>query len=103
MPPASRRNYVLMSNDDEDDMLVATMAANERDHRSHQLNAERYEAMLAAKTLDPEWTTYIQNLLFTERLAMNRVAAILDNTLPQLPPQARIDASAARLRAKGHI
>lgn len=92
-------DYTVLKQDQIDDMIVNTVKAQEQSLASYQLNIDRYEAMLLQEDLDPEFRTRIEELLVSERREFNRTNAILAATKLQLPTQAKVEASIARLEA----
>lgn len=111
------RKYSVLSQDEQDEIIVNTVLAQERDHFSHELNIQRYSDMLAAMPPDrgnpslrdddpslsgsQRFRRRMENLLASEQAALDQVTLILDKTSAQLPPAASINAAKARLQAKG--
>jgi len=90
--------YQLLTQDEQDDIKVAFMLSQERDKYCHELNKERYEAML--QTLeDGEWKKRVEKLHAETVSRLAEVDSIIAATLPQMPSQERIDASMVRLEA----
>jgi len=94
--------YLTLSQDDQDDVLVAFMHSQENDSYSHTVNQQRYREML--RTLpDGAFKIRIQELLNQTNARLAEVTSIIENTTPQMPPQARIAAALARLKLAGKI
>ena len=91
--------YRHLSLDERDDMLVATLQAQERDLFTHIINLERFEAIAAAGTASP-FTTRIAEEIPVVRSRIAEVSAIIAALEPQMPPKERADAAAARLKAR---
>ena len=91
--------YRHLSLDERDDMLVATMQAQERDLFTHTINLERFEAIAAAGAASP-FTTRIAAEIPVVRSRIAEVSAIIAALEPQMPPKARADTAAARLKAR---
>ena len=98
----AERQYRMLDTNEQQDGIVQTYLANERDHYLHTKNLERFALML----------TTLPTGLFRERIQhlhdetasrLEEVNAILDATTPQLPPQAAIIASLTRLQARGVV
>ena len=92
--------YRHLSLDERDDMLVATMVAQERDLFMHIVNLERFEAIIAAAGTASPFTTRIAEEIPVVRSRIAEVSAIIAALEPQMPPEARADAAAARLKAR---
>lgn len=94
--------YVVLTEDDQDDMIVAFMLAQERDQFLHTVNKARYVALNAS--LAPSvFKTRIETLLNETNSRLTEVDAILAETVGQLPNAARRNAAITRLKAKGSI
>lgn len=92
-------NYKLLSQDEQDEILVNTLRAQERDHFCYAANVERYTNALTTLPPGPK-RDYIAALLVTETEAMDHQSHIVNHTQKQMPPQARVDAALARILAK---
>ena len=90
--------YKYLSLDERDDMLVATMQAQERDLFMHTINLERFEAIIAAEA--SPFTTRIAEEIPILKSRIAEVSVIIAALEPQMPPKARADMSAARLKAR---
>ena len=93
------KTFKVLSQDEQDDIIVEFYEAQERDLFSHELNAERYERMLAALP-DGDWRKRIEQLHTETLKRKDEVESILAATESQLPPADRIAASLARIAAK---
>lgn len=104
--------YVVLTPDEQDEIIVQTLKAQEHDHFCHTMNVQRYtdiltsfpavpdaEATLPLREGDP-FHVRIAKLLRTEQAALDQVTVIVDKTARQLPSQARIDAARQRLTAR---
>lgn len=92
--------FTALTLDDQDEILVAFMWAQERDLFLHTVNKQRFEGILADVAEGP-FRDRIAKLLADTQTRLAEVDAIIKNTLPQMPPVARTDAALARLRARG--
>ena len=92
--------YKHLSLNERDDMLVATMVAQERDLFMHIVNLERFEAIIAAAGTASPFTTRIAEEIPVVRSRIAEVSAIIAALEPQMPPPLRADAAAARLKAR---
>jgi len=88
--------YQTLSTDKQDDMLVATLAAQEADLFSHTINKQRFETMLLTLPAG-EFRNRVGQLLADTINRLTEVASILDALTTQLPDQTRIDAAKKRL------
>lgn len=94
-----RRTYLVLSQDEQDDMLVQTLLAQERDHCAHQLNLERFEAMLGGLPSGP-WRERIQQLRDETVVRLREVESIMEALEPQVPAGTRRTAALTRIRAR---
>lgn len=92
--------YLTLTEDEQHEMLVQTLASQERDHWMHTVNAERFEAILLDSTLTPHFRTRIVELLKQTRDRIHEVTQILEKLQPQLPPKEKILEVQQRLTAK---
>jgi len=92
-------DYQLLSQDEQDDTIVSSLLAQERDHFCHTTNLQRFEEML--KTL-PEgaWRTRITQLRDDTKARLAEVDSILKALKAQLPPAERLAAAKKRLTTK---
>ena len=94
--------YVVLSQDEQDEIITAFMLTQERDHFTHTVNQNRYIALTASLPAGP-FLDRIKQLQSETESRLAEVNAILADTLPQLPPLLQRDAAIARLKAKGVI
>lgn len=94
--------YKTLTDNQQDEILVSTLAAQEVDLFSHETSITRYETML--KTLpEGKFRIRIENLLKETKSRRDEVQAIIDATIPQLPSDQRVMSAVGRLIDKGHI
>ena len=91
--------YDVLSQDEQDDIVVAFMLAQERDQFCHQLNLTRYETMLITLP-DSKWKQRVGELRAETLVRLNEVSSIIAATKPQLPPTARLSAAVSRSKAR---
>ena len=90
--------YEVLSENEKDDIIVAFVLAQERDKYCHELNLQRYIAML--EKLEPgEWRARIEKLKNETEQRLAEVNSILEATKNQIPPPGRIEAARQRLKA----
>lgn len=94
--------YKILSEEEQDDMIVLTLAAQERDHFSHSTNLERFNSMLSTMTPN-QWKDRIAQLKADTEQRLGEVTSIIEALTPQLPAKVKLDASVARLKAKGAL
>ena len=88
--------YMVLSKDEKDDIIVAFMLGQERDKYCHELNSERYKKIL--ESAEPgEWRNKIEKLLKETEQRLVEVNSIIETTKNQMPPPARIEAAKKRL------
>ncbi len=92
-------DYQVLSQDEQDDIIISFMLAQERDKYCHELSLQRYATML--KTLGAgEWHDRISKLQAETVSRLAEVNSIIDATRAQMPPLDRIAVAKARLVAK---
>lgn len=91
--------FEVLSQDEQDETIVAFFLAQERDLHALTVSIERYQNML--KTLPPgPWRERIEQLLNESLERKFQVESIIEATRPQLPPPERIEAAKLRLANK---
>ena len=93
-------DYQLLTQDERDDMHAQTLLAQETDLFMHRINRERYDAILAGPLPPGPFRSRVEKLRGETIERTAEVEAVIEALKPQLPPKARLDASAARLRAR---
>lgn len=93
--------YRILTQAQQDDVVVNTLMAQEASHHSHALNVDRYAALLQTLPQGPRYDQ-IAALLVTEQEALDFHEHLIEATTAQLPAQADLDASVARLAAKSN-
>lgn len=92
-------NFKVLSQEDQDEILVEFLEAQERDLFCHQINLERYQEML--ETLEPgPWRDRILQLKQETESRLEEVESIIEATLRQLPPPERLEAAKQRVKEK---
>lgn len=89
--------YLVLTQDEQDDMIVQTLLAQERDHFAHTLNQERYAEILKSRPADDPFAVRVQQLHDETVSRLAEVNAIVDALTPQLPDAGRIVAAVARI------
>jgi hypothetical protein len=89
----------VMTQDEKDDTIVEFLAAQEHDGYCHELNIERYTAMLPSLP-DGPWKDRISNLLAQEQARKEEVDSIIVATESQMPTGQRLTDAKSRLSAK---
>lgn len=77
--------YTTLTKHEQHRMIVDHYCGTEAAIHSHTLNVDRYERMLAAGGMSPEFTQRIRDLLISERRALAENTAIAEATKTQLP------------------
>jgi len=91
--------YSVLSQDEQDDIVVSFMEAQERDLFSHRLNLERFDKMLSSLP-EGKWKSRISDLRAETASRIAEVESIITATKGQLPTAGRIEAAKSRLQAK---
>jgi hypothetical protein len=95
MPLPKDYQYQLLTQDEQDEIIATFLKAQERDLFTHRLNLQRFEAMLPSLPAG-EFKDQIQRLRNETIARIVEVEAIIEKTLPQAPPVARMQAAIAR-------
>jgi len=91
--------FILLTQEERDEMLAATLLAQERDLFAHRHNKGRFERILA-NGAKGEFRQRIQRLLAETNERISEVEQIIEALRPELPPIQRLRAAHARLKAK---
>ena len=91
-------NYDLISQEEQDNMLVQTLRSQQMDHYVHSLNAARYRSIIASAA-DGPWKGRITEMLAETESRIGEVESIVAALLPQMPPEGRKVAAVARIKA----
>lgn len=87
------QEFLLLPQDQKDDIIVETHLTHERELYIYSLNVERYTEML--KLLEPgPYRDHIAALLVTEQTALEQQTVIVTATTAQLPKDAAALAAA---------
>jgi len=89
--------FKVISADEQDDIVVGFMLAQERDVFCHDLNQTRYTALLTTLPAGP-FREKIQGLLDSTIARKAEVEAIIAETDKQLPSVGRMNASILRVK-----
>ena len=81
------------------EMIIQTYRANEMDLAMHEVNKERYEAMLATLP-DGKFKTRIQTLLSETEERIVEVSNILASTESQLPAAEEVTAIVTKIKSE---
>ena len=92
-------DYRYLSLDEQDDMIVATMMAQERDLFIHELNLERFRTIAASALPPMPLRENVESQIPVLESRIIETRAIIAALEPQMPPPERAHAAWARLRA----
>jgi hypothetical protein len=96
--------YQVLTQDEQDEIVVQFLHAQERDHFCHTINQQRYAEMLKTLTKGDPFAARIQGLHDETVSRLTEVSAIIDQTVPQLPADpAMLSAAIDRVRTKAAI
>ena len=93
-------DYKALTKEEQDEITVAFLHAQEKDHFCYTINRERYAEILTLATPGP-FCDRIKGLLAETDSRLYEVIHIIEATAKQLPDKAGIDAAMARIKAKG--
>jgi hypothetical protein len=91
--------FLLLSQEERDEMLAATLLAQERDLFMHKANKERFGRILANGARG-EFRKRIEDLYNQTEDRISEVTQIIEALKPELPPVARLKAAAERIKAR---
>jgi len=92
-------NYQVLEQDEQDDIIVSFMLAQERDKFCHELNLTRYNKILAAAE-EGAWKKRISHLKGETVMRLAEVDSIIEAAKSELPSPARLNAAKGRVKAK---
>lgn len=95
-------DYEVLSQDDQDEVIVAFMLAQERDHYCHEINRERYGQILLTLSAG-KFHDRVSELLAETNERLVEVSAIIVATKSQMPPADRVSMSMERLKSKEQV
>ncbi|MBA7541718.1 hypothetical protein ES705_34034 [subsurface metagenome] len=88
--------YQVLSQENQDDIIVSFMLSQERDKYCLELNLERYTVML--KTLGAgKWRDQVVKLQAESTSRLAEVDSIIEASKAQMPPPGRLAATEQRL------
>lgn len=95
--------YQCLTVEEQHEMLLNTLIAQEHDHYTHCINQERFETILADSSLDmfSDFAFRIQQLLADTIIRRREVELILRALWVQLPSQEDMRTAMERLKGKG--
>jgi hypothetical protein len=91
--------FLLLSQEERDEMLAATLLAQERDLFMHRANKERFRRILANGARG-EFRRRIEDLLSQTEERISEVTQIIEALKPELPPAQRLRAAHERIKAR---
>lgn len=91
--------YQVLSQDEQDDIVVSFMLSQEKDKFCLELNSARFDEMLKGLE-EGDWRTRVVQLHADATKRLAEVDSIIKATLPTLPPSGRVEATILRLKAK---
>ena len=92
-------SYKILTQDEQDEIIVSFLHAQERDEFCHQLNLARFDQMLSSLP-EGKYKERITQLRNETNERLNEVTSIIAATQAQIPPKERVDAATARIAAK---
>ncbi len=91
--------YQILSQEEQDDIIVSFMLGQERDKYCHELNLQRYTKMLETSKAG-KWHDRVLKLKDETVSRLAEVDSIIGVTVSQMPPRQRIDAAKQRIEAE---
>ncbi len=92
-------DYQILGQDERDEIVVSFMLSQERDKFFHELNLERYNAMLGTLK-DGEWKQRVAQLKADTEKRLVEVDSIIEATRLGMPPLGRVTTAYERIQAK---
>lgn len=96
----NEKNIEVMLNDEKVDAVVNTVMLWKRDLEFHYMDKARYERILQDPLLPEGQRSRIEGLLVEVTNRIAEIECYIRAAQPELPSQAEIDASIARIKAK---
>lgn len=95
-------SYLILTRQEQHDMLANTLLAQERDHYVHSINQERYELILSDPDFDrtSDFGKRICHLLDETQIRKKEVEHIMRALKQQLPSDYEMSSALTRLSAK---
>ena len=90
--------YLVLSQAEQDDIIVGFMLSQERDKFCHELDLARYNKLLQ-DVEEGEWKNRVAKLHDDTAKRLAEVNSIIEASLSDLPPLSRIEAAKLRLEA----
>lgn len=91
-------DYLLLSEEEQDDIMATFLMSQERDHFCHQINLDRYDKML--QDLDEgDWKKRVTQLRKETVSRLDEVNSIIKATREALPKKERLEAAKLRVKA----
>lgn len=88
--------YQVLSQDEQDDIVVSFMLSQERDKYCHELNLQRYTGML--EKLEPgKWRDQVLKLQADTVSRLAEINSIIEASKGQMPPAGRKTAAEQRI------
>lgn len=98
--PTFKKPFQALEQDEQDDMLVQTLIAQERDLFAFSVNAERFTELLKILPSDCSLAKKLKKQLPQTLERINEVEAIILSLEQQLPSKERIEKAKVRLKEK---
>ncbi len=92
-------DYIVLGQDEMDDIIVSFTLEQERDKFCHELNLRRYKTMLM-NIEEGEWKDRITQLYADTTKRLAEVNSIIKASQSQMPPPERVKAVKQRLATK---
>ena len=92
-------SYEILTQGEQDEIVVEYLHAQERDEFCHQLNLARFNQMLSSLP-EGKFKERIAQLRNDTNERLNEVTGIKNATVAQLPSKERVDAAIGRIAAK---
>lgn len=92
-------DYLILGQDERDEIVVSFMLSQERDKFCHEINLERYNTMLV-NLKEGEWKQRVAQLKADTEKRLAEVDSVIAATKPTMPPAARVTTALARIKAK---
>lgn len=89
-------DYTVLDANEQDDIVVSFMLAQEKDKYCHEINLARYDSMLVVLP-DGDWKKRVSGLRSDTVQRLTEVNSIIEATKAQMPSTDRIEAAKLRL------
>jgi hypothetical protein len=94
------RNFKLLKQEEQDEMLAETLLAQERDLYMHEINKERFLGIINSLPAENSFRQKLEREIPVIDSRIEEVSSIIDALEPQLPDNQRLTDAMTRIEAR---